>query len=155
MNYKEIIPIKALRKFDEMCLHNKYLHRNKEFQQQILSWAADVLAEAREYWKELHNDTIESVIECHTRSEAKRKSNIKDQMYAPFREYFKKVQREQFDIALQNGAKVTANSFVEWFLANKVNEMQIPYVEHNKKNKLRQLAQQNNREFKKLLHDKA
>ena len=123
-------------------------------QQQILSWAADVLAEAREYWRELHNDTIESVIECHTRSEAKRKSNIKDQMYAPFREYFKQIQREHFDIALQNGYKLTANSFVEWFLANKANEIQIPYVEQNQKNKLRQLAQQNNREFKKLLHDK-
>lgn len=55
----------------------------------------------------------------------------------PFWEYFKKVQREQFDIALQNGSKLTANSFVEWFLANKANEMQIPYVEQNQKNKLR------------------
>ena len=41
-----------------------------------------------------------------------------------------------------------------WFLANKT-DIQIPYVEQNQKNKLRQLAQQNNREFKKLLHDKA
>lgn len=90
MDYKEIIPIRALRKFDAMCLHNEYLRQNKEFQQQILSWAADTLAEAREHWRELHNDTIESVIECHTRSEAKRKSDIKDQKYAPFREYFKK-----------------------------------------------------------------
>ena len=155
MDYKEIIPIRALRKFDAMCLHNEYLHQNKELQQQILSWAAELLEEAREDWRELHNDTIESVIECHTRSEAKRKSNIKDQKYAPFREYFKKVQREQFDIALQNSYKLTANSFVEWFLANKANEMQIPYVKQNQKNKLRQLAQQNNREFKKLLHDKA
>ena len=104
---------------------------------------------------ERRNDTIESIIECHTRSEAKRKSDIKDQKYAPFREYLKIVQREQFDIALQKGYKLTANSFVEWFLANKANEMQIPYVEQNQKNKLRQLAQQNNREFKKLLHDKA
>ena len=149
MDYKEIIPIRALRKFDAVCLHNKYLHRNKEFQQQILSWAADVLKEARAEWSERRNDTIESIIECHTRSEAKRKSDIKDQKYAPFREYFKKVQREHFDIALQNGYKLTANSFVEWFLANKANEMQIPYVEQNQKNKLRQLAQQNNREFKK------
>jgi hypothetical protein len=51
--------------------------------------------------------------------------------------------------------KFNENSFVEWFLENKVNEMQIPYVKQNQKNKLRQLAQQNNREFKKLLHDKA
>ena len=52
MDYKEIIPIRALRKFDVMCLHNEYLHRNKEMQQQILSWAADTLAEAREHWRE-------------------------------------------------------------------------------------------------------
>ena len=155
MDFKEIISLTALRKFDVMCLHNEYLHENKELRQQILSWAADMLKEARAEWSERRNDTIESIIECHTRSEAKRKSDIKDQKYAPFREYFKKVQREQFDIALQNGYKLTANSFVEWFLTNKANEMQIPYVEQNQKNKLRQLAQQNNREFKKLLHDKA
>ena len=92
MDYKEIIPITALRKFDVMCLHNEYLHLNKEMQQQILSWAADMLKEARAEWGERRNNTIESVIECHTRSEAKRKSNIKDQKYAPIREYFKKVQ---------------------------------------------------------------
>ena len=155
MDYKEIIPFKSLRKFDAMCLHNGYLHQNKEFQQQILSWVAELLEEARKDWNELRNDNIESVIECHTRSEAKRKSDIKDQKYAPFREYLKIVQREQFDIALQKGYKLTANSFVDWFLVNKVNEMQIPYVKQNQKNKLRQLAQQNNREFKKLLHDKA
>ena len=155
MDYKEIIPFKALRKFDEMCLHNEYLRQNKEFQQQMLNWAAELLEEARAEWSERRNDTIESIIECYTRSEAKRKSDIKDQKYAPFREYLKKVQRKQFDIALQNGSKLTANSFVEWFLENKVNEMQIPYVKQNQKNKLRQLAHQNNREFKKLLHDKA
>ncbi len=155
MDFKEVIPITALRKFDAICLHNEYLQQDREFQQQILSWAADTLEEARAEWSERRNDTIESIIECHTRSEAKRKSDIKDQKYAPFREYLKKVQREQFDIALQNGYKLTANSFVEWFLANKANEIQIPYVEQNQKNKLRQLAQQNNREFKKLLHDKA
>ena len=155
MDYKEILPPKALRKFDEICLHNKYLHQNKELQQQILDCMVDMMTEAREEWSERRNDTIESVIKCHTSSEAKRKSEIKDQKYAPFREYFKQIQQEKYKLALQNGYKLTANSFVEWFLANKANEMQIPYVEQNQKNKLRQLAQQNNREFKKLLHDKA
>lgn len=89
MNYKEIIPFRALRKFDAICLHNEYLHQNKELQKQILNWAADMLLEAREEWGELHSDTIEAVIKCHTSSEAKRKSEIKDQKYAPFREYFK------------------------------------------------------------------
>ncbi len=37
-----------------------------------------MLLEAREEWGELHNDTIEAVIKCHTSSEAKRKSEIKD-----------------------------------------------------------------------------
>lgn len=154
MNYKEIIPFRALRKFDAICLHNEYLHQNKELQQQLLSWAADMLLEAREEWGELHNDTIEAVIKCHTSSEAKRKSEIKDQKYAPFREYFKQIQQEKYEFALQNGSKLTANSFVDWFLGNKT-DIQIPYVEQNQKHKLRQLAQQNNREFKKLLHDKA
>lgn len=155
MDFKEIIPIKALRKFDVMCLHDAILYQNRELQQQILFWVADMIIEAREEWGKLHNDTIEAVIEYHKRSEAKRKSEIKDKRYAPFREYFKQVQKEQFDIALHNGYKLTANSFVEWYLANKANAMQIPYVEQNQKNKLRQLAQQNNCEFKKLLHDKA
>ena len=47
MNYKEIIPFRALRKFDAICLHNEYLHQNKELQQQLLSWAAELLEEAR------------------------------------------------------------------------------------------------------------
>ena len=154
MDFKEAIPITALRKFDVMCLHSHKLRQDRELQQQILNWAADMLLEAREEWEELHNDTIESVIKCHTSSEAKRKSEIKDQKYAPFREYFKQIQQEKYEFALQNGSKLTANSFVDWFLENKT-DIQIPYVEQNQKNKLRQLAQQNNREFKKLLHDKA
>ena len=113
-----------------------------------------MLLEAREEWGELHSDTIEAVIKCHTSSEAKRKSEIKDQKYAPFREYFKQIQQEKYEFALQNGSKLTANSFVDCFLENKT-DIQIPYVEQNQKHKLRQLAQQNNREFKKLLHDKA
>ena len=154
MDFKEVIPITALRKFDVMCLHSPKLHQDRELQQQILNWAVDMLTESREEWRKLHNDTIESVINCHTSSEAKRKSEIKDQKYAPFREYFKQIQQERHEFALQNGSKLTANSFVDWFLENKT-DIQIPYVEQNQKNKLRQLAQQNNREFKKLLHDKA
>ena len=43
----------------------------------------------------------------------------------------------------------------EKFIKSFKTDIQIHYVEQNQKNKLRQLAQQNNREFKKLLHDKA
>lgn len=68
-----------------------------------------------------------------------------------FREKFAEIQKEKYKEAIQVGIKLTASCFVEWFLENKAKEMQIPYVEQNQKNKLRQLAQQNNREFKKLL----
>ena len=36
-------------------------------------------------------------------------------------------------------------------LNSEIEKIQIPYVKQNQKNKLQQLAQQNNREFKKLL----
>ena len=58
MDFKKIIPITALRKFDAMCLHNEYLRENKEFQEQILSWATDMLKEARVEWNERRNDII-------------------------------------------------------------------------------------------------
>lgn len=54
MNYKEVIPNRALRKFDAICLHNEYLHQNKELQQQLLSWAAELLEEARKDWSDIH-----------------------------------------------------------------------------------------------------
>ncbi|MBR3677126.1 MAG: hypothetical protein IKN71_08350 [Alphaproteobacteria bacterium] len=151
MDYKEIIPIRAVRKFDVMCLHNEYLRQNKEFQQQILSWAADTLAEAREHWGDIHATTIDAVIKTHHREKAHKGAVVRDKKYAQFREKFAEIQKEKYKEAIQVGIKLTANSFVEWFLANKANEMQIPYIEQNQKNKLRQLAQQNNREFKKLL----
>ena len=155
MDYKEIIPLRTLREFDANCLHNEYLYQNKELQQQLLDCMVDMLIKSREEWEKLRNDTIKSVIKDYTSSEAKRKSEIKDQKYAPFREYFKQIQQERYEFALLNGSKLTANSFVDWFLENKANDIQIPYIEQNQKNKLRQLAQANNREFKKLLHDKA
>lgn len=151
MDYKEIIPITVLRKFDAMCLKNEKLHQNKELQQQILSWAAELLEEAREDWGNLHATTMDAVIKIHHKEKAQKGAIARDKKYAQFREKFAKIQKRKYKEALQNGYKLTANSFVEWFLAYKANEVQIPYVELNQKNKLRQLAQKNNREFKKLL----
>ncbi len=52
--------------------------------------------------------------------------------------------------SIQNGYQLTANRFVTWFLINKALELEVPYTKQNQKNKLIQLAQANNREFKKL-----
>ena len=142
--------IKTLRKFDAMCLHNPKLRQNRELQQQLLSWAADMLLDAREEWGELHDTTIDAVIKTHHQEKAHKGAVARDKKYAEFRENFAKIQKEKYNEVLQNSGKLTANSFVDWFLENKT-DIQIPYVEQNQKNKLRQLAQANNREFKKLL----
>ena len=150
MDYKEILPPKALRKFDAICLHNEYLHENKALQQQLLDCMADMLLEAREEWGELHATTIDAVIKTHHKEKARKGAVVRDKKYAEFRENFTKIQKEKYELAMQNGSQLTANSFVDWFLENKT-DIQIPYVEQNQRNKLRQLAQANNREFKKLL----
>ena len=149
MNFHEIIPLTNLRKFDAMCLHNEDLHQNKELQKQILSWAAETLTEARENWGKLHATTIEAVVAEDRKAQAKRRGRARDNKYAPFREYFKTMQHRRFKTYQQAGQKLTANGFVEWFLTNLPEDIKIPYRESNKKNKLIQLAQINNREFKK------
>lgn len=148
---REIVPQKSLRKFDEICLHNEVLRQNVDLQQQILSWAEKMIEECREEWNEMRGDTIETVIKCHYKSNVQKGGIERDKKYAQFREIFARIQKEKYECALQKGNRFTANGFVEWFLANKAGEIQIPYLEQNQKNKLRQLAQQNNREFKKLL----
>ena len=150
MNFREIISINYLRKFDSICLHNTKLHQDKELQHIILSWAAEMLTEAREDWEKLRTTTIDTIIKIHHKEKARRGAAVRDRKYAEFREVFAKIQKEKYEHASQNGSKLTANSFVEWFIANKT-DIKIPYVEQNQKNKLKQLAQANNRKFKKLL----
>ena len=47
------------------------------------------------------------------------------------------------------GKKLTANGFVLWFIKTKATKISIPYRQSNWESKLNQLAQANNREFKK------
>ena len=77
-----------------------------------------------------------------------------DKKFAPFREYFKKIQRQRFNKYMKLGKKLTANGFVLWFLKAKATKISIPYRQSNWESKLNQLAQANNRGFKKLLNDK-
>ena len=125
------------------------MRQNKEFQEQILSWAADTLTEARANWGNIHATTIDAVVEEDRKSQAKKCGKARDNKYAPFREYFKQVQNERFMEYKKAGQKLTANRYVEWFLENLSENIKIPYRESNLKNKLVQLAQINNRELKK------
>lgn len=130
-------------------LHNEVLRNDKELQDKIITWGLEMLSEAKQEWSELRKDTLNSVIKVHQRTKASKGGIERDKKYKQFREEFAKLQKEYFTKANQNGQKLTANSFVDWFLTNKVKEMAIPYIKHNQKNKLRQLAQANNRKFKK------
>ncbi len=151
MDYKEILPPKALRKFDAICLHNKYLHENKALQQQILDCMVDMLTEAREYWSKLHATTIDAVITEDRKSQAKKRGKARDNKYAPFREHFKNLQQQKFIEFKNAGLVLKASEFLYWFLENKTEEIVIPYKKSNQYHKLIGLAHENNREFKKYL----
>ena len=151
MDYKEILPPKALRKFDAICLHNEYLHQNKALQQQLLDCMADMMTEAREYWSKLHATTIDAVITEDRKSQAKKRGKARDNKYAPFREYFKNLQQQKFIEFKNAGLVLKASEFFYWFLENKTEDIVIPYKKSNQYHKLIGLAQENNREFKKYL----
>ena len=155
MTDKETLPFKAARKLNMLIMHNEALAKDKGLQEKIITWALDMLEEARADWNDMRATTLDSVIKIHQRTNARMGGIERDKKYVQFREEFAKIQKEYFIRAYQNNQKLTANSFVEWFITNKAKKIKIPYVPQNQKNKLRQLAQANNREFKKLLLGKS
>ena len=60
------------------------------------------------------------------------------------------IQKEKYQEYLSQNKNLTANGFVNWFLKEKAKDYNILYVVQNRKTKLIQLAQKNNRELKKL-----
>ena len=140
---EEIIPLKFERKLSYL------LRQHQELQPIILSWAKEMLAEERKTWEEIHATSIEAIISYDRKAEARRKASIKDEKYIPFREYFKKLQRKKFIEYQKQGKTLTASAFVRHFLKKQATNVDIPYKNTNLENKLRSLAQANNREFKK------
>ncbi len=149
INTAEIIPTKAIRKLDALFLQDETLQQNQEMKDKILLWAKELLLDVRKEWNDLHSLAIENMVIQERKAEAAKSGKNRDNKYAPFREYFKKVQETKFHECYKEGRIMTANSFVLWFLDNKAKDMKIPYCSTNQKNKLVQLAQANNREFKK------
>ena len=149
MTNKETIPFKAARKLNMLIMHNEALAKDKSLQEKIIAWSLDMLEEARADWSDLHNTILDAVITCDRKQEAKRKALIKDEKYAPFREYFKNLQQKKFIAYKKQGKTLSASAFVRYFLKNKTKTVNIPYKNSNWEIKLNQLAQANNREFKK------
>ena len=142
------IPLVYERKLAHLFRKSPLLKQNVELQQQIILWAKEMLKEARKEWNEIRVISVESIIYCNSKKEAIKRGYARDKKYAPFREYFKQLQRERFIIYQKQGKIMSANGFVLWFLNNQPKDMEIPYSRSNLKNKLIQLAQKNNREFK-------
>ena len=136
-------------------MHNNALAKDKSLQEKIIAWGLDMLEEAHADWSDMRATMLDSVIKVHQRKNARKGGIERDKKYIQFREEFAKIQKEYFIRAYQNNQKLTANSFVEWFITNKAEKIKIPYVPQNQKNKLRQLAQANAKEFKKLLLGKS
>ena len=140
---KEMIPIQYEKKLSYL------LRYHKELQPAILSWATEMLTFARKDWADMRATSIETIISLDRKMEAKRKASIKDEKYLPFREYFKKIQQKKFIEYQKQGKVLTARAFVRYFLKKQTKNVDIPYKNTNLENKLNQLAQANNREFKK------
>lgn len=155
-NNEEIfMPYMSERKLGNMFRTTPEFKQNKELQDKIITWAKEMLSEARNEWTELRKDTLNAVIKVHHHKKACKGAIERDKKYAKFRAQFAEIQKEYFIRTNQNGQNLTANSFVDWFEVNKPKDLIIPYVKHNQNNKLRQLAQANNRKFKKLLLGKS
>ena len=149
MSEEEFIPYKSERKLANLFRVTPELRQNRALQNKIVSLIKETLQEARQEWNDIRNDTVNAVIRVHQHSKARKGAFARDKKYKQFREQFTAIQKEYFIKANENGQNLTANSFVDWFEVNKPKEIIIPYVKHNQKNKLRQLAQANNRQLKK------
>lgn len=149
MTDKETLPLKAARKLNMLIMHNEALAKDKSLQEKIIAWSLDMLEEARTDWSDMRASVLDSIITCDRKQEAKRKALIKDEKYAPFREYFKNLQYKKFISYQKQGRNLSASAFVRYFLKNKAQLVDIPYKNSNWEIKLNQLAQANNREFKK------
>ena len=126
-----------------------------QLQTQIMNLINIILHNNRKHWAEMRKNSISALCKSERRNCARKARKSRDEKYAPFREHFKQVQYERFMQYRQAGQMLSANSFAMWYLAHKSEEMPIPYVKQNIANKLVQLAQKNNREFKKLLRVEA
>lgn len=155
MTDKETLPLKATRKLNMLILHNEALAKDKSLQEKIIAWSLDMLEEARTDWSDLHNTVLDAVITCDRKQEAIKRGQARDKKYAPFREYFKDLQQKRFAKYYEQEKIMSANSFVTWFLENTPKNIEIPYSKNNLKSKLIQLAQANNREFKKAFVSKS
>ena len=144
-----IISNKHLRLLDNIFRTHHLPNDVFEVQTRVIKWAEIVLSEERKEWAEQRNNSVEILCHLHRKEEARKRAAAKNERYKSFKNVYKELQKSQFKKYQQEGKFLSANAFVLWFLKYKTKSIKIPYCETNQKNKLIQLAQANNREFKK------
>ena len=150
-----IVSNKHLRLLDNIFRGHHLPNDVSELQTQVIKWAEIVLSEERKEWAEQRNNSVEILCHLHRKEEARKRAAAKNERYKSFKNVYKELQKSQFKKYQQEGKFLSANAFAKWFLQNKANEVNIPYLKSNLTNQLIKLAQINNREFKKLLNAEA
>ena len=141
---KEIIPIQYEKKLAY------FLRQHQELQPVILSWATEMLTEAREDWGKMRENSIDVLCKMEMKEAAIKRGKARDKRYAPFREYYKAIQKQKYIEQHLSGKPFSPNNFALWFLENNPDNVAIPYKLTNRLHKLIQLAQENNRELMNL-----
>jgi len=143
------------RLFNNIFSQIKSPEDKKGLQEQILNWFSIVLYNKRQEWQNSRQDSIDILCSLQRKQNARERGQNRDKKYAPFREYFRNLQQQKFWEYQKQGKNMTANGFVLWFMAHLPTDIEIPYCQSNLKSKLIQLAQANNREFKKAFECKS
>ena len=151
LSASSVIEIDKLRKLDCIFRQFNQTQDTKALQSQITNWIILTITDEIRHWQDSRKESVEVLCKINRSQEAQKRAQSRDKKYAPFREYFKKIQRQRFNKYMKLDKKMTANGFVLWFIKNKAAKISIPYRQSNWQSKLNQLAQANNREFKKAL----
>ncbi len=151
LSANSVIEIDKLRLLDFILRKFNQMQDTKSLQSQITNWIILTITNEIRHWRDSRKESVEVLCKINRSQEAQKRAQSRDKKYAPFREYFKKIQKQRFNKYMKLGKKLTANGFVLWFLGTKAAKISIPYRQSNWQSKLNQLAQANNREFKKAL----
>ena len=151
LSASSVIEIDKLRLLDFILRKFNQMQDTKALQSQITNWIILTITDEIRHWQDSRKESVEVLCKINRSQEAQKRAQSRDKKFAPFREYFKKIQRQRFNKYMKLGKKLTANGFVLWFIKTKAAKISIPYRQSNWESKLNQLAQANNREFKKAL----
>ena len=107
-----IIPLEAERKLSYL------LRPHQELQLKILAWAKEMLTEARKDWEDMRENSVDVLCQMERKEAAIKRGKARDKRYAPFREYYKAIQKQKYIEQYLSGKPFSANNFALWFLEN-------------------------------------